>query len=514
MLSRVKLISEPWDLGPGGYQLGNHPPGFAEWNDRFRDGVRRFWRGDRGPARRARGAARGLGRPVRHARARRPWASVNFVTAHDGFTLADLVSYAEQHNEANGEDNRDGHDDNSRPTGASRARPTIPPSTRRAPRVQRATAGDAVPVAGHADAAGAATSSAARRAATTTPTARTTRSPGSTGSRPTAPRGQDARRLRGAPDRACATRIRCCAAAASCTARTSRRPACRDIAWFDTHGEIDLERVLEQSRRSARWRCAAPRATATAAFDPDAVASIRSGEDRIAFACRRHGRPARLLLDSAEPDAPERDLGGDEIDGRAAQRRADREHASRTGRHDRRFARDAAVRRHAGRRRTARAFACGRPAQQQVVGSRSKAAATVPMTRDAGRLVRGRGAVRRRHALSLSAGDGLAVPDPASRAQADDVHGPSLVVDPRAYRWRNAGLARPALARNRALRAACRRAAAASPACSASCRDLAELGVTADRADAGRRFSRHSATGAMTACCPSRRIAPTARPTS
>ncbi len=111
VLSRVKLISEPWDIGPGGYQLGNHPPGFAEWNDRFRDGVRRYWRGDAGQ--RADFAARLAGSAdFFDKQARRPWASVNFVAAHDGFTLADVVSYAERHNEANGEDNNDGHADN------------------------------------------------------------------------------------------------------------------------------------------------------------------------------------------------------------------------------------------------------------------------------------------------------------------------------------------------------------------------------------------------------------------
>ena len=111
VLSRVKLISEPWDIGPGGYQLGNHPPGFAEWNDRFRDGVRRFWRGDAGQ--RSEFAARLAGSgDMFDRRARRPWASVNYVASHDGFTLADIVSYDEKHNEANGEDNRDGHDEN------------------------------------------------------------------------------------------------------------------------------------------------------------------------------------------------------------------------------------------------------------------------------------------------------------------------------------------------------------------------------------------------------------------
>ncbi len=111
VLATRKLISEPWDIGPGGYQLGNHPPGFGEWNDRFRDTVRRFWRGDAGM--RPELAARLAGSAdLFHHQKRRPWASVNFVTAHDGFTLADLVSYTAKRNAANGEDNRDGRDDN------------------------------------------------------------------------------------------------------------------------------------------------------------------------------------------------------------------------------------------------------------------------------------------------------------------------------------------------------------------------------------------------------------------
>jgi len=111
MLAHVKLISEPWDLGPGGYQLGNHPPGFAEWNDRYRDTVRRFWRGDSGQCGEL--AARLCGSAdLFDRRHRKIWSSINFVTAHDGFTLHDLVSYAGKHNEANNEDNRDGSDDN------------------------------------------------------------------------------------------------------------------------------------------------------------------------------------------------------------------------------------------------------------------------------------------------------------------------------------------------------------------------------------------------------------------
>jgi glycogen operon protein len=110
-LQGVKLIAEPWDIGPGGYRLGGFPPPFAEWNDRFRDDVRRFWRGDEGQVPNL--AARLLGSADYFDRAgRKPWASVNFLTSHDGFTLADLVTYARKHNHANGEENRDGHDHN------------------------------------------------------------------------------------------------------------------------------------------------------------------------------------------------------------------------------------------------------------------------------------------------------------------------------------------------------------------------------------------------------------------
>ncbi|SDG40548.1 glycogen debranching protein GlgX [Roseospirillum parvum] len=109
VLSRVKLIAEPWDLGPGGYRLGGFPHGFAEWNDRYRNEVRAFWRGDEGMV--AALATRLAGSSdLFHQRG--PMASVNYVTAHDGFTLADLVSYDHKHNEANGEDNRDGTDHN------------------------------------------------------------------------------------------------------------------------------------------------------------------------------------------------------------------------------------------------------------------------------------------------------------------------------------------------------------------------------------------------------------------
>jgi isoamylase len=111
VLARAKLIAEPWDIGPGGYQLGAWPHPFLEWNDRFRDGARRFWRGDdrmtADLAKRLLGSADEFDHSGRAAT-----SSVNFVTAHDGFTLEDLVSYTVKRNEANGEDNRDGHDEN------------------------------------------------------------------------------------------------------------------------------------------------------------------------------------------------------------------------------------------------------------------------------------------------------------------------------------------------------------------------------------------------------------------
>lgn len=111
VLGGLKLIAEPWDLGPGGYRLGDFPPPFSMWNDRFRDCVRRFWRGDEAVMPEL--AARLLGSAeLFEPRGRPPQAGVNLVTSHDGFTLLDLVTYAERHNEANGEGNRDGHHTN------------------------------------------------------------------------------------------------------------------------------------------------------------------------------------------------------------------------------------------------------------------------------------------------------------------------------------------------------------------------------------------------------------------
>ena len=111
VLSHCKLIAEPWDCGPGGYQVGGFPPGWAEWNDRFRDTARAFWMGEEGKTAELARRLTGSGDHF-NQRGRRPWSSVNFITAHDGFTLRDVVSYDHKHNEANGEDNQDGSDHN------------------------------------------------------------------------------------------------------------------------------------------------------------------------------------------------------------------------------------------------------------------------------------------------------------------------------------------------------------------------------------------------------------------
>src|SRR6202035_3102179 len=111
VVSQVKLIAERWDVGEGGYQVGNFPPLWTEWNGKYRDSVRDFWRGR--PEAIGEFASRLTGSSDLYATSgRRPVASVNFVTCHDGFTLHDLVSYNHKHNEANGETNRDGWNDN------------------------------------------------------------------------------------------------------------------------------------------------------------------------------------------------------------------------------------------------------------------------------------------------------------------------------------------------------------------------------------------------------------------
>ena len=151
MLAKVKLIAEPWDCGPGGYQVGGFPPGWAEWNDKYRDTVRDYWRGEAPPAALA---PRLCGSPdIFNRRGRQPWASVNFITAHDGFTLNDLVTYNDKHNEANGEDNKDGHSHNRSWNHGAEGPEVDEPIRGAAQAPDEEHAGDAAAVAGHADAA-------------------------------------------------------------------------------------------------------------------------------------------------------------------------------------------------------------------------------------------------------------------------------------------------------------------------------------------------------------------------
>ena len=159
-VSQVKLIAEPWDVGPGGYQVGNFPPQWTEWNGKYRDTVRDFWRGE--PATLDEFASRLTGSADLYEHtARRPVASINFVIAHDGFTLRDLVSYNEKHNEANGEDNNDGESHN-RSWNCGVEGPDRRPRGQRAARAPAAQLPDhPAAVAGRSDDLRTATSSAA-----------------------------------------------------------------------------------------------------------------------------------------------------------------------------------------------------------------------------------------------------------------------------------------------------------------------------------------------------------------
>ena len=241
VLQHVKLIAEPWDIGPGGYQLGTFPPGWAEWNDRYRDAVRRFWRATSACCPtwpRALSASADL---FDH-RGRRPWATVNFVTAHDGFTLNDLVSYNEKHNEANQENNHDGHPDNLS-CNCGVEGPTDDPAIARAARAAEAqSARHAAAVAGDADAAG-------RRRDRPHPGRQQQRllpgqrddlarlePGGSTRAGPAADSSRPA-------DRAAAIASGAAAACGSCTANSACKRGIKDITWFTPQG---AEKTPEQ----------------------------------------------------------------------------------------------------------------------------------------------------------------------------------------------------------------------------------------------------------------------------
>lgn len=308
VLQKVKLISEPWDIGPGGYQVGNHPPGFGEWNDRFRDGVRRYWRGDSGQ--RADFAARLAGSSDlfdRHHR--RPWASVNFVASHDGFTLLDTVSYAERHNEANGEDNKDGHGENhSANWGAEGATedPAILETRHRLQRAMLATLffAQGTPMLLGGDEFGRTQNGNNNAYCQDNETSWIDWS------------------LLDKPEGRSLTEFVARVVALRHQHAVLRSPyflhgreflaeGVPDISWFDASGEV----VSAESWNNAEDRCLALR---RAGPNQDGsvtmlTAFFNSGTEDCHFRLPEPRWPTRIVLDSGAPDAPERDLEGEEI---------------------------------------------------------------------------------------------------------------------------------------------------------------------------------------------------------
>ncbi len=308
VLARVKLIAEPWDVGPGGYQLGQHPPGFAEWNDRFRDGVRRYWRGDAGQ--RADFAVRLAGSSdLFDKQARRPWASINYVASHDGFTLADVVSYAERHNEANGEGNNDGHAENysanwgvEGPTDD----PAILDARRRLQRAFLATLflAQGTPMLLGGDEFG-----------------RTQRGNNNAYCQDNEISWLDWR-LADSPDgrvlttfvqRMIALRHRHAVLRAPrfLHGQDELAPDIRDIAWFDAEGvPVSNESWNNPEERRLVLRRAGRNGDGKVSI---LTAFFNAGAEEQRFRLPPPGRPARLLVDSAAPDAPEREFEGEEI---------------------------------------------------------------------------------------------------------------------------------------------------------------------------------------------------------
>jgi len=308
VLARVKLIAEPWDVGPGGYQLGQHPPGFAEWNDRFRDGVRRYWRGDAGQ--RADFAVRLAGSSdLFDKQARRPWASINYVASHDGFTLADVVSHAERHNEANGEGNNDGHAENySANCGVEGPTddPAILDTRRRLQRAFLATVflAQGTPMLLGGDEFG-----------------RTQRGNNNAYCQDNEISWLDWR-LADSPDgRALTTFVqRMIALRHRHTVLRAPRflhgqdelaPDIRDIAWFDAEGApVSNESWNNPEERRLVLRRAGRNGDGKVSI---LTAFFNAGAEEQRFRLPPPGLPARLLVDSAAPDAPEREFEGEEI---------------------------------------------------------------------------------------------------------------------------------------------------------------------------------------------------------
>jgi isoamylase len=303
ILSRTKLISEPWDIGPGGYQLGHHPPGFAEWNDRYRDGIRRYWRGD--PGQRGETAARIAGSSdLFDRRARRPWASVNYAASHDGYTLADVVSYIEKHNQANGEDNRDGHSENNSANWGVEGPTDDPKINETRTRVQRALLATVMfshgtPMLLSGDEFG-----------------RTQQGNNNAYCQDNEISWLDWKKAETPEAKGLATYVaRLAQLRHENPVLRSRHflhgkgvpaPGILDIAWFDTHGEI----ISSESWNNPEKRLFALRRASSNEDGSVAILTLflnPSGEDRV-FRLPTQNVPTRLLIDSAEPDKPEGDI--------------------------------------------------------------------------------------------------------------------------------------------------------------------------------------------------------------
>jgi isoamylase len=308
ILARTKLISEPWDLGPGGYQLGHHPPGFAEWNDRFRDSIRRFWRGDAGQ--RGEFAARLAGSSdLFDRRARRPWASVNYAASHDGYTLADVVSYIEKHNEANGEDNRDGHSENFSANWGVEGPTDDPKIIEMRARVQRALLATVLfshgtPMLLSGDEFG-----------------RTQRGNSNAYCQDNEVSWLDWKQAAMPPAQeliayvARLMQLRHQNPVLRCRhflhGKDEPAPGIPDIAWFDTHGEI----ISSESWNNPEKRLFAVRRASSNSDGTIPILTLLlnpSDKDRT-FRLPAPNIPTRLLLDSSEPGKPESDVPGEEI---------------------------------------------------------------------------------------------------------------------------------------------------------------------------------------------------------
>jgi glycogen operon protein len=308
VLSRTKLISEPWDIGPGGYQLGHHPPGFAEWNDRYRDGIRRYWRGDAGQ--RGETAARIAGSTdLFDHRARRPWASVNYVASHDGYTLTDVVSYIEKHNQANGEDNRDGHSENYSANWGAEGPTDDPNINETRARVQRALLATVMfshgtPMLLSGDEFG-----------------RTQRGNNNAYCQDNETSWLDWKQAGTPAAQALAAfvgrlaRLRHENPVLRCRhflhGKDEPAPGILDIAWFDTHGEV----ISSDSWNNPEKRLFALRRASSNENGTVAILTLflnPSDQDRV-FRLPTQNVPTRLLIDSATPEQPERDIAGEDI---------------------------------------------------------------------------------------------------------------------------------------------------------------------------------------------------------